>query len=1041
MSQIFISYSRKDENFAEKIVQALAENDLDAWIDLESIPKGEDWWRQIQSGIEKANAFLFLISPNSLASKVCYDELNHAVKNGKRLLPIIIHDPELESVPEILSKLNWILCRDKQDDFNKAISEICETIHSDYEWREFHTDLQVKALKWQRNNHEKSLLLRGKELENTESMMGLKAGLDPQPVDLQREYLLRSRQVVNRQRKQITSALAVGFAMMVVITILAVLQWQRAEQQARIARSSDLITIAQSVPETLPERRLLLALSALKILSLSDPLPPRVENFFRRQISNMGGIPLNGHEGNINILAFSTDGRWLASGSDDETVRLWNLDNPSSKPIVLTDYKGAVNQLFFSTDGRWLLSASEGGTAYRWELNNLEHPNKSLKGDIVEFSPDGKLAALTFKNATLSVELLNLQNSHSESLKFKERTDLDIELNKFVFSNDGRYLIFQYRLTSQFIDCPTTVFQIWDLSNSKKPSNRFQLDCNFYGFNFSPDGQWLGASYYQSGKRSLFFWNIQNIDMRLDFWIQPVHTIPEATGFAFSPDGKWIALKYYGESIKLQKMDKFVLDTYDRELYGNYVGTLTFSPDGRWFISQDEEGYFYLWDLQSEFSQSGVPYEILHAHDATEQIFVFSPNNEWLVSGDNLGSIRLWNIQNPHVDSMRFGGNTSVVSFSPQRKWISTGTNKGNIYLWNAENVTSAPVSLTKQTSAITSLAFSSDEKWLISRAENNPIIIWNLTESQPTGKVLDGPITTGTLSLSFDGKWLGSKTTDGDLVLWNLKDRNYQIIEPGKDFDSIETFTFSHDGHWVIIGGRNGGIQLINLPKITQNPVQLGNNEFPVYILAVSPNDQWLVSVSGNIDHPAPSPSVLQLWDMKQSDSKPIIMHGHENIVQNLIFTPDSKQLIAVSSDTKLPFSANNVSLHKWNLNDSRGIYIRSLYQYDSLAFSADTHWVATKRFSVVLWDIQNPETDPIFLGAHKTIPGGLLAFSQDNRFLISDSDNNLIIWDLDLDNLIQKACQIAGRNLTRVEWAQYFSNEPYPIKQENATCPQWPL
>ena len=99
MSHILISYSRKDSDFAGKIVQALAENNLDTWIDWEAIPKGEDWWQHIQSGIEEADAFLFLISPDSISSKVCGEELDHAVANGKRIIPIIIRDPEMENVP------------------------------------------------------------------------------------------------------------------------------------------------------------------------------------------------------------------------------------------------------------------------------------------------------------------------------------------------------------------------------------------------------------------------------------------------------------------------------------------------------------------------------------------------------------------------------------------------------------------------------------------------------------------------------------------------------------------------------------------------------------------------------------------------------------------------------------------------------------------------------------------------------------------------------------------------------------------------------
>ena len=139
MSHIFISYSRKDLDFAQKIVDALAANDLDTWIDWKSIPKGEDWEQEIYRGVEEADAFLFLISPDSVTSEMCNKEIAHAMKNGKRILPIVIRDTDtenflLENAKEEISKRNWIFCREGQDDFDKAIAETRETVHTDYEW-------------------------------------------------------------------------------------------------------------------------------------------------------------------------------------------------------------------------------------------------------------------------------------------------------------------------------------------------------------------------------------------------------------------------------------------------------------------------------------------------------------------------------------------------------------------------------------------------------------------------------------------------------------------------------------------------------------------------------------------------------------------------------------------------------------------------------------------------------------------------------------------------------------------------------------------
>ena len=224
MSHIFISYSRNDITFAGKIVQALAENDLDTWIDWKSIPKGEDWEQEIYRGIEEADAFLFLISPDSVASEMCNKEIAHAVKNGKRILPIVIRDFDYKNISPYISNLNWIFCRERQDDFNNAIEESRKALHVDYEWLKFHTELQVKAIRWERRK-DASTLLRGRELREAELQLAtINVQQDPQPTILQREYIVSSRRNEERQRRQITIGLTLGLVIMVILSTFA---WQQ----------------------------------------------------------------------------------------------------------------------------------------------------------------------------------------------------------------------------------------------------------------------------------------------------------------------------------------------------------------------------------------------------------------------------------------------------------------------------------------------------------------------------------------------------------------------------------------------------------------------------------------------------------------------------------------------------------------------------------------------------------------------------------------------------------------------------------------------
>src|SRR4030095_15067999 len=108
MAKIFISYSRKDIEFAKRLTAELQKGELDFWIDWEGIPPTVDWWQEIQKGIEEADVFLFMISPDSAKSKICGQEIDHAVKNGKRIIPIMAREIDWQDTPRQLGHLNFI---------------------------------------------------------------------------------------------------------------------------------------------------------------------------------------------------------------------------------------------------------------------------------------------------------------------------------------------------------------------------------------------------------------------------------------------------------------------------------------------------------------------------------------------------------------------------------------------------------------------------------------------------------------------------------------------------------------------------------------------------------------------------------------------------------------------------------------------------------------------------------------------------------------------------------------------------------------------
>jgi hypothetical protein len=88
MADTFISYSGKDRDFVRKLHDALAKLNRDAWIDWQDIPLTAEWLREIYAGIEAADNFVLVISPDSVGSAICEKEIAHAATNKKRLIPI-----------------------------------------------------------------------------------------------------------------------------------------------------------------------------------------------------------------------------------------------------------------------------------------------------------------------------------------------------------------------------------------------------------------------------------------------------------------------------------------------------------------------------------------------------------------------------------------------------------------------------------------------------------------------------------------------------------------------------------------------------------------------------------------------------------------------------------------------------------------------------------------------------------------------------------------------------------------------------------------
>ncbi|PSB34360.1 CHASE2 domain-containing protein [Stenomitos frigidus] len=198
MTDVFISYSRRDKEFVQTLHAALKANNRDTWIDWEAIPLTTDWWLEIQSGIEAADTFIFVISPDSIASTVCNQEIDHAVRHNKRLLPIVHREVDMKEVRTALAKHNALFFRDV-DDFDTAFALLLKGLDTDLKHVRMHTRLLVRAIEWDRESRDSSFLLRDRDLDMSEHWLEQAVDKDPPPTDRQIQYITASQQLRRQQ--------------------------------------------------------------------------------------------------------------------------------------------------------------------------------------------------------------------------------------------------------------------------------------------------------------------------------------------------------------------------------------------------------------------------------------------------------------------------------------------------------------------------------------------------------------------------------------------------------------------------------------------------------------------------------------------------------------------------------------------------------------------------------------------------------------------------------------------------------------------------
>src|SRR5262249_25549771 len=320
--EVFISYSRKDKEFVRRLDEELKRRDREAWVDWEGIPPGDTWEKTIYGAIESTHTFIFVLTPDSIASAVCGKEIAHAAANNKRLVPIVHRDVEADKVPRSLGELNWIFFRDS-DDFEEATGKLISALDTDLKWVRAHARLLTRAIEWDANGRNNSFVLRGEDLRSAERWLAEAGGQkERQPTTLQTEYIIASRKGSARRQRFTLGAVTVGF---VVAIALAVLAWRqrteavKQEANAREAASRANVSLARYSKESGQNAQ------ALAYLAQALRLNPKNREAFGLTTASLTQrswhVPITRPIRHVHLVQVSPDGQGVAAASDDKTRR------------------------------------------------------------------------------------------------------------------------------------------------------------------------------------------------------------------------------------------------------------------------------------------------------------------------------------------------------------------------------------------------------------------------------------------------------------------------------------------------------------------------------------------------------------------------------------------------------------------------------------------------------------------------------------------------------------------------------------------------